>query len=118
MAFAEAVSVTSWQVVGKRPDARLKWLHKAVLRVGRNSAPLRMIQALVLASKGRIAAPAIYDIVPRPEMTRFLRAGGDGASVRILHVYVGSRLHTQPAPASSHHAASALIVEYHGPISC
>ncbi|CAE7039552.1 unnamed protein product [Symbiodinium natans] len=41
------------EVVGKRPDGRLKWLHKA----------------LVLASKGRIAAPAIYDIVQSSKFT-------------------------------------------------
>ncbi|CAE6969556.1 unnamed protein product [Symbiodinium sp. CCMP2592] len=42
------------EVVGKKPDGRLKWLHKA----------------LVLASKGRIPAPAIYDIVQSSKFTQ------------------------------------------------
>mmetsp|Transcript_46869 Transcript_46869/g.109729 ORF Transcript_46869/g.109729 Transcript_46869/m.109729 type:complete len:370 (-) Transcript_46869:38-1147(-) len=46
------------EVVSKRPDGRLRWLHKA----------------LVLASKGRIAAPAIYDIVQSSKFTSGVRA--------------------------------------------
>ena len=54
--------------MGKRPDGRLKWLHKA--DISRSfcvkDEPIEyqlQSEALVLASKGRIAAPAIYDIV-------------------------------------------------------
>eukprot|EP00439_Symbiodinium_sp_Y106_P017790 s4929_g2.t1 len=41
------------EVVHKRPEGRLKWLHKA----------------LVLASKGRVSMPTIYDIVKSSQFT-------------------------------------------------
>ncbi|CAE7894248.1 unnamed protein product [Symbiodinium sp. KB8] len=43
------------EVVHKRPEGRLKWLHKVL--------------ALVLASKGRVSMPTIYDIVKSSQFT-------------------------------------------------